>query len=272
MRPEEVPYYFRLRRWVSNPFEVLRFRKKQSRKSQPSARPNEGNSCRVQFRRGGELQLRGSYSDYHMFHRIFVRDEYRLDAFAEGSFEAILDVGANVGIFACRAARLARRVFAFEPIPVNFERLRENTRDFPEIEIHHRAVTADGAPLELFEPAHPGMAGSYSAFGGQKTTAGTTIPVESVRLDRFMDEHGIERCDLMKIDAEGAEYEVLYSLPPEYLARIQRIYGEYHDVTREGLDTTMAGLKSHLEAAGYGVEVVPHRKKPNHGMFFASRS
>lgn len=40
--------------------------------------------------------------------------------------------------------------------------------------------------------------------------------------------NGIERCDLLKIDCEGGEYEILYSADPETLARIDRIVCEFN--------------------------------------------
>ena len=70
MRPEDFSDYFRLRKLVENPLEVVKFRKGQQ----------TGETLRVRFKAGCSLYLRGGCHDFHMFHRIFLRDEYRLSS------------------------------------------------------------------------------------------------------------------------------------------------------------------------------------------------
>src|SRR5262245_14629723 len=94
----------------------MRFRKRQ----------REGLELEVRMRQGGPLRLRGGRADFHMFHRIFLRDEYRLRALLAAPLECVVDLGANVGLFSARVAPLARRVIAYEPFPESFARLRAN--------------------------------------------------------------------------------------------------------------------------------------------------
>ncbi len=49
-----------------------------------------------------------------------------------------------------------------------------------------------------------------------------------VTLAGLFDEHRIARCDLLKLDCEGAEYDALYGLPAEHRQRIRRCVVEYH--------------------------------------------
>ncbi len=44
-----------------------------------------------------------------------------------------------------------------------------------------------------------------------------------------MSAKGVERCDLLKIDCEGSEYEILQGCTPDALSRVRRIVGEYHE-------------------------------------------
>jgi hypothetical protein len=56
----------------------------------------------------------------------------------------------------------------------------------------------------------------------------TTTEVECETLQTFLDRHNITRVDFLKMDAEGAEYEVFINLNPSILSRIQRMDLELH--------------------------------------------
>ena len=47
---------------------------------------------------------------------------------------------------------------------------------------------------------------------------------------RFLREQGIARVDLIKIDTEGAEFDVLTSLDAEFLSNVSWIVGELHGI------------------------------------------
>ena len=70
-------------------------------------------------------------------------------------------------------------------------------------------------------------------------------------LQQIFDRHGITRCDFLKMNCEGAEYEILYRTPPEYLRRVERIALEYHAV--EDKTRLARGLAAFLVA--HGIEI-----------------
>jgi FkbM family methyltransferase len=262
MRREDVADFFRLRRFTANPWEIVRFRKRQS----------SGEELQVRFRNDPPLWLQGGRADFHMFHRIFLRDEYRLRSVAPSALPCVVDLGANVGVFAVRAARIARRVVAFEPNPVNFERLTRNTEDLSHVVIDRRAVAGKPGSLRLYRPRAATMTGAYSSFSaGNEHLSDEYDEVSAVTLDGILADHAIEACSLLKIDIEGQEYEVLSAASDATLGRIQRIHGEYHNVEPATEATRIETLQALLVGKGFEVEVIPHRRKPNHGMFYAFR-
>src|SRR5712672_2377965 len=74
----------------------------------------------LRLRRGEPIALQ-ELADLKTFWQIFARRVYRVSA----SDRTIVDIGANIGLFALYAARQApaARIFAVEPFPSTFERL-----------------------------------------------------------------------------------------------------------------------------------------------------
>ncbi|MCG2740378.1 MAG: FkbM family methyltransferase [Syntrophaceae bacterium] len=164
----------------------------------------------------------------------------------------ILDIGANAGYFSLFA--LSRfdgaRVFAFEPMPANF-RLLERNRDLnPDRSLVclPKAVAGASGELMLAYDAADAFTTSATVFGevsGQRDR----ICVPAVTLPGILKEYALEHCDLLKMDCEGAEYDILYRCPPEVLNRIGRIALEVHRGT--GDDQNIDALEAFLRAAGF---------------------
>lgn len=262
MRLEDFSNYRALRRLVNNPWQVLRFR--------TTRRP--GQILKVLMREGGPLYLRGGHTDFHIFHRIFLRDEYRLNGVAAGEWSCVVDLGANVGLFSARVAPLSKRVIAYEPFPGNFAWLERNLEGRKHVVRVPKAVAATPGTLRLYHPENPGLSGIYSAYRERGRHLSETFDeVAAETLDQLFEVHGIEFCDLLKIDVEGAEYPILHAASRTTLSRIRRIHGEYHDVARDDPRTRIASFVKFLEDLGYRVELDPHRRRENLGMFYAVR-
>ncbi|MDH5306311.1 MAG: FkbM family methyltransferase [Myxococcales bacterium] len=252
MRGEDLRDYLELRRHACNPWEIVRFRK--------TKRPDR--ALRVDWRDGRPpLHVPGAGLQFHVFHRIFLRDEYRLGRHAGRRWRCVLDLGANAGFFTARIAPSADRVVAYEPVAEHFELLARNVKDFAHVTAVHAGVAGRRREIRV----DPGT-GTHVADGGGGEAA-RAVPLAAV-----FREHAIDVCDLLKIDVEGMEYEILYGADADVLARIERIYGEYHAVRSGSREACIDALESYLRAHGFAIERVAHRRKAGHGMFFAERS
>lgn len=225
----------------------------------------------VRLRAAPPLTLRGKTSDFHMFHRIFLEDEYRLRACGGPQWKCIVDLGGNIGVFTSRVAPHSTRVITYEPEPTNFATLEANTRGYPNVTRVQAAVTDHHGEIRLYQPIHSGTRGVFSTHAEAELVSQEYRTVPAVTLDEVFATHAIDRCDLLKIDVEGAEYEILPAASPETLARIDRIHGEYHDVAPDKPITRIANFQPFLESHGFEVDIDAHPRKPNHGMFFARR-
>ena len=131
------------------------------------------------------------------------------------------DIGANHGYFTILAAGLVGErglVFAFEPNPPVYERLETHVRlnGFDHRVVLVREALWDSSGEETFFVSQwsensgistltPGR--SNLADGG--LSPARTIRVRTETFDHWLAKNGIERVDLVKIDAEGAEAHVV---------------------------------------------------------------
>ena len=133
-------------------------------------------------------------------------DAYRLSEVGIPRRGVVLDVGANIGEFSALFAGREVRVIAFEPDPFVRSILSANLCT-PNIEIREEALSNEDGPAELTMASVTADSSLLSGELGQPT-----VPVITVRLDRLLENEGIERVELLKMDAEGFEPEVLEGL------------------------------------------------------------
>ncbi len=105
------------------------------------------------------------------------------------------DIGANVGFYTILAGRRGCKVIAVEPDPSNLERLQEHVR------LNHLSDKVSIIPKAV--AALAGEARFTPAQSMGRIDASGTVTVQTIRLD------SLEAPDVIKMDIEGAEYEVI---------------------------------------------------------------
>lgn len=183
----------------------------------------------------------------------------------------VVDVGAGVGDFTVHAARLCPRgrVYAFEPLPESFARLEEHLRinGVANVSAFPEAIAGADGTLALYTVT--GLSGQHRTAGEGADRSGAAIAVRATTLSAAFERLAIARCDLLKIDCEGAEFEILLGLPDSALARIARIALEYHDhVTLHSHEE----LARFLEARGFRVRVHPSPAWRELGFLYAENA
>ena len=258
MRLADLRDYFAIRAHLAHPWGFLGLRHR------GLERPHGD----IELRDGGTVRIRTAPGDRHTFHRIFARDEYRLNAFGPGALDTVIDIGAHVGFFAVRVAPLAARVLCYEPVLSNFELLLWNVAGFPHLRAHRLAVAGRRGRVRLFLSERPS---SHSMFPREATQRRAGIEVPCVTLADILEENAVEHCDLLKLDCEGAEYEILFSLPDGLWSRIARVVLEYHLVPDGEAGWSGEGLAERLARRGYEVRLEPSKRHPGKGHLFAER-
>lgn len=116
-----------------------------------------------------------------------------------------LDIGANQGDYTEILASKFDKVYAFEPLPTNIEKLRERFKDNPKVIIVPKAVSNRNGYKRLYLngiDSEPTLVESYPQVGGWNYQLTNYIEVETVTLDTFCEGMPIA---FMKVDVEGAE-------------------------------------------------------------------
>lgn len=180
-----------------------------------------------------------------------------------------LDVGAAFGDFAIWVAHRFPRsvVYACEPYPESLDLLQhnlalnriENVRPLP------YALGGHSGPMRLYRSAREAV--EFSTARAEASAEG--LDVQGICLDDLFSALWLERCDFLKMDCEGAEFEILFSASAETLGRIRHVCLEYHDgVTAHAHPELAEFLRRH----GFEVSAKPNRAWQGLGLLFASRS
>ncbi len=211
----------------------------------------------------------------------FNKGQYRRPGFELRADDTVIDIGANIGMFALwTEPQIPRgRLICIEPNPRAIECLQMNIRHN---KLRNVTVVPAGAGGELgtmelvYHPGWEAMAHSAavdapwflskSRMGrlarwlmqrlfrhAAEATATKLIVARLVPLSRIMDEHDVATVNFLKIDCEGGEFDVVRSLDARHWARIERVAIEYHE---NGRDRNHQELMNILRKNGFQAEVV----------------
>jgi len=188
---------------------------------------------------------------------------------ASGGLEdgwTVLDVGAGFGAFAVHVAAVYPRstVHAFEPSPASFALLRRNLglNGIGNVRAFDRAV----GPVSGSGWLHVSETEPLTSRLATEPLEGA-VAVEQWTLADVFDRLGIARCDFLKMDCEGSEYDILRSAPEAVLSKVARICVEYHD---DG-GRHHAEIVDILTRAGFVLTVLPGPAYRERGLIYARR-
>lgn len=196
---------------------------------------------------------------------VFVRRRYG----SVGGFRTIVDVGANVGSFAVYAAQASphARILCYEPEPQNFLRLQQNLRinNLDErVTAFQCAVGSSSTPRKL-GLGHDSQLNSFDYLRG----GANSQVVGCTTLRDIREQHHLDRLDLLKMNCEGAEYEILDACSNDDCEGILNIRLEYHNLGGGGRNGE--SLRRYLQARGYRIARFT-RRLTDSGFIWATRA
>lgn len=179
----------------------------------------------------------------------------------------VIDVGAGLGDFAVSVAHEHPhcRIYAYEPFPESYALLQENLRlnSVDHVRAFPFAVGARSGEMSLF----------VTGAAVQHTTTNTArsaqaVSVQGLGLDDVFEMNAISRCDFLKIDCEGGEFDLLFHASEETLRKTRNICLEYHDGFTKFSHTD---LVNYLQQRGFQVKITPNPVHGHLGLLYAGR-
>ncbi|GEM_PF-1568586 len=154
----------------------------------------------------GLFKCRGWTDDIRIVNPITEYEIREYFSLREGVF---IDVGAHIGKYTIMTGRklVKGKIISIEADPDNFEILKENIvlNNLKNVIPLNLAAFRENGEIAFYKTISPHTSG-YSIYSREHTK---TINVKAMRLDEISDNLGLGKIDLIKIDVEGAEYDVL---------------------------------------------------------------
>ena len=185
---------------------------------------------------------------------------------------AVVDVGAGIGDFTILAAcsSASTKVFAYEPYAPSYTLLQENLalNQVTNVQSYNLAVGGHVGILHLDQSAGEPLQVQSSRNNDHQRDPSRDGIVPAVDLETVLVDNQIDRCDLLNLDCEGAEYAILFNAEDHVLSRVDRIIMEYHDGLTE---YDHNDLYRYLTGRGYQVEITPNYVHRDLGYLYAVR-
>jgi FkbM family methyltransferase len=181
--------------------------------------------------KGHRIHYRPGSSDPEVIYKILLKGGRKADYWVPIDIapQVIWDIGANIGAASVYFAHHFPRtqIHAFEPMPENYALVEKNVAGLP-VTPHNVALGAKDGEMEITASDHPLNFGGFSFH----YTGEVEAQVSRVRMARpeTLLAQGLPQPDLIKVDTEGAEWDILTSFPEETLAKVRWIVGELHSV------------------------------------------
>jgi FkbM family methyltransferase len=218
------------------------------------AEPLPGIKVKVRLCSSAETALFGGRFEAHRESEVFA------GRLKEGM--TVFDIGANLGVYALSFAQRVGptgRIYAFEPVPATFARLKEHIA-------LNGATNIIPVPFALFDRegrmemwVDEEWHGEKSFFRQpKKKSMPLLVPVTTI--DLFVNREGIERVDAIKLDAEGAELAIVRGADQTLRRDKPLLMVEINETTLTAAKTTPDELFATIVSYGYDAFVIRHGK------------
>lgn len=149
----------------------------------------------------------------------------------------LVDIGANIGAVSVFATSLDDniKVFAYEPESDNFELLQRNLK---KNRANKQVSTIKQAVSNFNGVSHITNSQGNSMLSDKKSDEQVNV----ITLKQVFVHNKIQECDVMKVDVEGAEYQIFTEADFEDLMRIKYLTMEFTNTDAKTYGLLMASL------------------------------
>lgn len=175
---------------------------------------------------------------------------------ALGPADIAIDCGANVGNITAMMAKKGATVYAFEPNPYAFKKLKERFADFPNVHCVNKGVWNKNGIVKLYlhnladkDQVLWSVGSSIFPFKGN-VEKDNFINIEVIDLAEFISNLAAP-VKAIKIDVEGTECDILERLiDTGAIYKIEKMFVETHDQKIPELREPMERIRRRIKGLG----------------------
>ena len=196
-----------------------------------------------------EVYYRTSTSDMTLIYEILLKSKYKSEYFfpEEIAPKVIFDIGGNIGVTSVYLASIFpdALIYVFEPLKDNFEILQKNAQNYSNIKAFNFGLGSQNGSFKVY------LSDDSENFGGVSFFPEPYAECEVRNINDVISEYGIGSIELIKIDTEGAEFDILSSISDEIIRKTSWITGELHG-NRD------FELLNYLNSIGFSISLKKH--------------
>ncbi|PKP35261.1 MAG: hypothetical protein CVU00_03110 [Bacteroidetes bacterium HGW-Bacteroidetes-17] len=201
----------------------------------------------LKFKDGKRIKIY-DFMSFYIYTEIFIDKCYDIEFNVDNP--VIFDVGANTGFFALRMKQLYpnSKVYCFEPYPPCINQLNETIKmnTLSDVHVLPIAVSDQSGKSKLF--IHPTNIGGHSIFS--ENVSKNFVEIEMVTLAEAIKANTQNnKCDLLKLDCEGAEFPIIKSLNLDLSKKFEHII---YEPTYDSYDINE--LNNYIKSLEYKIE------------------
>lgn len=223
----------------------------------------------IELKNGSQFRVRTGMDVWIIKETCLDRDYERNSVPIEDGW-TVIDIGAGLGDFAINVAREhpSSVVYAYEPFPESFALLQENIKlnQVASVRAFPYAIGKQSGTMCL--ETTMGIAVQHSKASTATGTNPDTLQVPGLSLADILKKENLSRCDFLKVDCEGAEYDIFLHADEESLHKIEHICLEYHDGVTAFSHTDLVRF---FEEQGFQAQTHPNPAHSDLGFLYASR-
>lgn len=197
---------------------------------------------------------------------IYLSNVYCKFLFFPQKHHVAIEIGAHIGTFSILlASKITRgKIYAIEASYESYQFLKRNVElnSLTNVNVFHLAVSDRQGTAKLYW-SNDGNWGHSIV----KPFSATREIVPTDTLENFMSNNHIKICHFLKLNCEGAEFQIILRTPFEVLRRIKFMMILYHADLEKGYD--VASLPEYLHRAGF-LTLITNKSK-DRGWIFAVR-
>ena len=210
-----------------------------------------------------KLDVNGKKDIHYILNEIFYEKIYNNDFVCVAENDIVFDIGFNYGFFTLDALTYKpKKVIGFEPNPKLVKLFNE--LDIDSVELHQVAVSDMVGSTIFYENNFFGKSSIHSDINSD--TSSNSYQVNICSFNDMAEQYDV--IDYLKVDCEGAEYEIFESIPKEFLTnRIRKIALEFHHNIN---DIKVVNLISKIKECGFETKI-DYKDGDSTGMLYARK-